>query len=115
MIDEPLSPLLMQRSDSPRFSRRKDSRSPPPELFYPDELSRKDRAPGDYVDHMGRENRFREEDLRRQEDDLRRQEDDLRRREDDLRRQERGFDERDAIKSRGSSKGYYRDSRDEWR
>ena len=93
MIDEPLSPVLMQRGDSPGFPRRKDSRGPPPELYYPEELSGKDRAPDDYMDHMGRENRFRE---------------------DDFRRHERGFDERDPIKSRGSSKRYYRDSRDGW-
>lgn len=92
LIDEPLSPVL-QQGDSPGFSRRKESRGPLPELIYPDELGGKDRAPDDYADPMGRENRFREEELRRQE---------------------RGLDERDAIKGRGGSKGYYRDSRDGW-
>jgi hypothetical protein len=93
-IDEPLSPVLMQHGDSSGFSRRKDSRDPLPELYYPHELGGKDRAPDDYVDHMARENRFRE---------------------DDWRRQERAFAERDAMKRRGSSKGYYyRDTRDGW-
>jgi hypothetical protein len=92
-IDEPLSPVLTRRGDSPGFPRRKESRGPLPELLYPDELGEKDRAPDDYADHMRREHRFRE---------------------DDLRRQERVLDERDAIKGRGGSKGYYRDLRDGW-
>ena len=93
LIDEPLSPVLTRQSDSPGFSRRRESRGPPPQWYYPDEFGRKDRAPDDYADPMGREHRFRE---------------------DDLRRQERGLDERDAIKGRGGSKGYNRDSRDGW-
>jgi len=91
MINEPLSPVLTQRGDSPGFSRRKEGRFQPPELIYPNELG-KDRALDDYADHI-RESRFRE---------------------DDFRRRERGFDERDPIKGRGGSRRYYRDSRDGW-
>jgi hypothetical protein len=71
----------------------RDSKGPPLERYYPDELGRKGRAPDDYADPMGRENRFRE---------------------NDLKRQERRLDERDTIKGRGSSKWLYRDPRDGW-
>ena len=94
-IDEPVSPVLTQQGDSPGFSRRRESRGPPPpEVFYPDELGGKDRAPDDYPDPIGREPRFRE---------------------DEVRRQERGLDERDAGKGRRGSRGVYRDQREGWR
>jgi hypothetical protein len=82
--------MVIQQGDSSGYSRR---RVPPP-VFYPGELSGKDHVLDDYPDAMGRDNRFRE---------------------DDLRRHERGFDERDPIKGRGGSKGYNRDPRDGWR
>jgi hypothetical protein len=93
VIDEPLSPVVMQQSDSPGGSRRRESRGPPPEVYYPHELGGKDRAPDDYPEPMGHDNRFRE---------------------DEVRRQERGMDERDAIKGRGGSRGAYWDTRDRW-
>jgi hypothetical protein len=67
LIDEPLSPVLTRQCDSPGFSRRRESWGPPPEWYYLDELGGKDRVLDDYVDPMGRENRLREDDLRRQE------------------------------------------------
>lgn len=88
-MDEPLSPVVTHQNDSPGFSRTRENRGPLPELYYPDELVEKDRAPDDY----GRGPRFREHDVRRQE---------------------RGPDERDAIKGRGGSRGVYRDPRDGW-
>ena len=57
LIDEPLSPVLMQQGDSSGYPRR---RGPPPEVYYPDQLSGKDRVLDDYPDP-----RFREDDLRR--------------------------------------------------
>jgi hypothetical protein len=134
LIDEPLSPVLTRQCDSPGFSRRRERWGPPPEWYYLDELGGKDRALDDYVDPMERENRFREDDLRRREERSRRREskgpppewyypDELARKamrrenrfwEKDLKRQERTLDERDAIKGRGSSKGFYGSPRDGW-
>ena len=70
VIDEPLSPVLTQRSYSPGLLGRRDSRAPPPELPYPDELREKDRRAENYMDAIEREARYREEDVRRQERDL---------------------------------------------
>jgi hypothetical protein len=92
-VDEPLSPVWTHQGDSPGFSRRRESRGPPPELYYPGELDGKGRAPDDYADPMGREPRYRE---------------------DDRRREERRGDERDAIKGRRGSRTAYRDQRDGW-
>jgi len=93
VTDEPLSPVVMQQSDSPGFSRRRESMGPPPEVYYPHEVREIDRAPDDYPESMGHDNRFRE---------------------DDVRRQEREMDERDAIKGREGSRGSYRDTREKW-
>ena len=47
LIDEPLSPVLTRQSDSPGFSRQRESRVPSPRRYYP---------------AVRRENRFREDD-----------------------------------------------------
>jgi hypothetical protein len=92
VIDEPLSPVLTQRSYSPGIGRR-ESRGPPPEVYFPEELGGKDRREEDYmnqIDRIDRDNRYREEDLRRHEREL---------------------DERDR---RRGGKGVYREYRDRY-
>jgi hypothetical protein len=87
--DEPMSPVLTHQSDSPGFSRRRESRGPPPpEVFFPDEIDGKGRAPDDYQDPIGREPRYREDEVRRHE--------------------------RDTAKGRRGSRGAYRDQREGW-
>ena len=74
VIDEPLSPVLTQRSYSPGLlggGSRRDSRGPAlPEMLYPDEVREKDRRAENYMDAIEREARYRDEDLRRQEREL---------------------------------------------
>ena len=71
LIDAPLSPVLTHRSTSPGLGRRDRGGSfAPQELYYPDELREKDRRAEDYMDAVERENRYREDDIRRQEREL---------------------------------------------
>jgi hypothetical protein len=92
LIDEPLSPILTHQSDSPGFSKRRESRGPPP-VYFPDELDERDRALDDYPDPIVRGPRFRD---------------------DEMRRRDRGMDERDGAKGRRGPRVIYRDQRDGW-
>lgn len=67
IIDEPLSPVFTQRSYSPSPGGRRESRGPPPELIFPEELVGKDRRADDYLGPINRqqESRNRENGLRR--------------------------------------------------
>ena len=52
-IDEPLSPVVTQRSYSPMPALRRESRWSPPELAYPHELAGKDHMADDFMDAGG--------------------------------------------------------------
>jgi hypothetical protein len=89
-IDEALSPVLTQRSNSPAPLARREGKGPPMELYYPEELAGKNRRAEAYMDAIERER-------------------EIRYREEELRWRERELDERDR---RREGKGRYRDYQD---